>query len=262
MFGKKQTEPTIEQRTAELAQQDKELKADTAEDRSEEAAYEAADKELDSAEKAYPLVLKDPYATPDDIARASKRCHTGRDLKVKTSTTLAAGRLRRGDLLARGQELGLRGNDLAKDRARLAHRANRALAMPHMLALEALEREQHRIVAEAPAGTGLVPCGFVQGVFSPAVTSLGPESPKSIFRHDVLRTIAVAYPDLVAEALPAEETADILAAIERDRAKGVILFAARISDWQFAGGWKQGKITADEHKTYLGGRLRREHHDL
>lgn len=253
-------------KSEELAAQNQALSTDAAERRRLEGAKNQATAAYQQARDSHNRLLNDVDAnidaTDDDRAKAAKSHKNARGAMAKAVAALAAHETATGDLTERAQKLGARGHDLAKDRARLAHRAIVEKKLRVALQLEALEAEEHRIVAEAPAGTNLVPCTFVRGIFRPVVTGLGPDCPKAIFRDDVIRSIAAIYPDLVTEALPADEAGGIFAAIERDCQKGIIRFAATAVDWQPAGGWHQGRITADEMKSYLSGRLRREHHDL
>jgi hypothetical protein len=82
-------------------------------------------------------------------------------------------------------------------------------------------------------GAGLAAVGFPSGTFTSAQTAYGR---KCVFRHEVLRAIAVAYADILSELLPAAEVAEVRAGIEADRARGAVYFAGQ-NHWHAPGLW-------------------------
>src|ERR1017187_2028261 len=268
MFGKKEPTNELDQRAAELAQRPQALASDASERRRLESAKSQATAARERAHADLAGIINDAMrfaTTPEVELQAAKTALVSTtQAMTQAAAKLAAHEREHGDLGAIAEELGRDENLLEQARVQAAHRAIVERKLQAALEVEALESEEHRLVREAyrkwPDGAALVPCTFVAGVFTAAETTLGPDAPKSIFRHDVLRSIAVAHPEVLAAVLPSEEAAAILAAIEADRAKSVIRFANPAIGWSIAGTWHVGGIAAEELLNYLRGPLRRKAH--
>ena len=151
---------------------------------------------------------------------------------------------------------------LARKAAR--YEASVARAVRAGLELESAESEQRRCFLDlsetCPDDARPIPCMFPLGIFAATDVNLGPDAPKSIFRSGVLASVAVAFPETLAELLPAEEAAAIFAAIEKDRERGVLHFPGRSIHWILAGGAHSGGLSASELRNYFrAGPIRREH---
>jgi hypothetical protein len=273
MFGlkKQPTEQTsgLDAREAELAQQHQALADDAAERRRLDAAKVQAAAAYQQARDLHSRMLSDPDTnidalTDSDRAEAAKSHKATRDAVAKAAAELTAHEAATGDLEARARELSVQARALEQERVQIAHKAVVARKLRAALALEAIEQEESRLVRDAyarwPDGLGLAPCDFPAGVFVAVETNLGDR--KSIFRDDVLKAIAVTYPEVLQEVLPAAEAGAIIAGIERDRTRGVIHFAQQTLAWTMAGGWHTGGIAPEEMQNYYLGAIRRQQHGL
>jgi len=233
------------------------LEADGAEDRREDAADKMADAEIDSARKACDKILNDPdtraAAAPDDIERALARLRTAKDLKVKTSTTLAAGRLKRGDLKARGQILGQEGRYAKAQCADGANQKDMAVFLRGISeATGASARmDQRRLAALAqqpeaevlPDGRmiekayGLVDVGFPEGFLSPVSTAV---EVRSAWADHVLPAVARKYPQILVEVIGEQGSAIIAKVQADDAAKKPRWYAVGCPSWNVYPGRKLG----------------------
>jgi hypothetical protein len=266
------TEPLNEfdQRDAALAQKTEELTALAVERRRLKDAAQAATGARERAHAALGGTITDPmkFATTPDAELQAMRLTLVSSAKAEAqaAAAFAAHEETHGDLAVRGKEIASLIDHLDREKVVQAAQAVAVEKVRKALEVVALELKEHQLLSDAyarwPDGAGLVPCTFPAGVFTASETNLGPNAPRSIFQDDVLRTFAVAYPGVLAQVVPAEEAAAILAGIESVRVKGVIRFAGRKTDWQTSGGWHSGGISAEELKNFLRGPLRREHHGL
>jgi hypothetical protein len=260
----------LDRREAELAQQHQALADDASERRRLDGANVQAAAAYQQARDLHSRILNDPdtnidATTDSDRAEAAKSHKSARDAAAEASAAFTAHEAATGDLDARARALSSRARVLEQTRVEAAHKAIVKRKVRAALELEAIELEEHRLVqgayAKWPDGLGLVPCTFPVGVFSAAETSIG-DAKRSVFRDDVVRTVGVVYPELLSDLLPAEEATAVLAAIEQQRARGVIYFAGRAIHWTMAGGWHTGGIAVGELKNFLRGAIRRQHHGI
>jgi hypothetical protein len=260
------TEPTGPDPFAEFAEQDAEhereraaIDADTAEDRREEAAENAAIIEFESGRDAYPKLVNDPDATPEDIAAARKRFQTARDAKNQTAAARAAGQLKRGDLKARREALDQAKRALDVEKAQAGYLVDIAAYAEAFYQAAQCEQRVYQRLRSAPPDAGLVPVTCPVGIFRPMDSPDGRKI--SIFRDDFLKALALAYPEVLPKAIPDKDlVAQLLAEVEAWRAKGskTLSFAGRPL-WHQVGGWSTGGI---DELDLLCGRTRRELHGL
>jgi hypothetical protein len=267
----KTAEPNAEldRRAAELEQQHQALTDDAARLRSltdadgrakaiHQEAHDLADRLSNDVDAAL-------EATEDDRTRAAQAHRAAHQAMAKAVADLAAHIQAIGDMDARARDLSAQAQALEQARAQAAHKAVVARKLRAALELEVIEQEEYRLVRDAyskwPDGLSLIPCTFPEGVFSPAATNLG-DAKRSIFRDDLLQTVGLVYPELLAGLLPADEVTAVQAAISRDCTKGVAHFAQRTIGWSMIGGFHSGGIAVEELKNYLRARNRREHHGI
>ena len=266
----KKTEPDpFADRGAEQKREGAEIGAIDTQTRQLEAAVQAAVAPRERAHAALSRVQSNPSifarTSTAEIDALKRAVVETEDAEAKATAELSAHNQKYSDLPGRRQALDEARQALAVERVRAAHRSIVERKVLAALSVEALEKEEREIVRGAfdrwDDGAGLVPTTFPLGVFTPTDTSLGPDAPKSIFRHDILHALAVSYGDLLSKLLPAEEAAEILAAVEADRARGLVRFAGRCVHWNttYRPG---GEIPLEGLKDHYRGQLRRQHHGI
>jgi|ERR1035437_3998157 hypothetical protein len=262
MFGKK-TEPNeFDQRDAELETEDVEIKAIVARAVQLDAALQPA-----VVLRAH-AALSRVQSNPSIFARTStaemdalkKAVVEAEDTEAKATAEIAAHNAKHSDLPARRQALHEAEQALAIDRAQAVYLVHGAELLEALNHAAECEQKVYQDLRNAPPDAGLVPLTFPAGIFRSVMSPYGQQ--QSIFRDDFLRTVAMAYPEML-RALPDDLATQLHAEVEAWRAKGTgtIYFAARPT-WLMAGGWHAGGVKRADELGLLCGRIRRELHDL
>ena len=270
MFGKKTTEPTKEldqfdQRDAELETEDVEIKAIVARAVQLDAAAQAAVARRERAHAALSRVQSSPSifarTSTGELDALKRAVVEAEDAEARDTAEIAAHNAKHSDLPARRQALHEAEQALAIDRSQavyLVHGAELLEALDHAAECE---QKVYQDLRNAPPDAGLVPITFPAGIFRSVMSPYGQQ--QSIFRDDFLRTIAMAYPEMLRGLADQDLASALLAEVEAWRAKGTgtIYFAARPT-WTMAGGWHAGGVKRADELGLLCGRIRRELHAL
>jgi len=96
------------------------------------------------------------------------------------------------------------------------------------LRLEALELEEHQLSKRASKGD-LLPLTFPAGVFVPSA-QIQEGVPRSIFRDDFLKMVALVHPEMIPALLPADQAAAVFQGIDTDYKRNT-LFVAGHAVW-------------------------------
>jgi hypothetical protein len=235
----------LAERVAELEQQRQALAGDHAERRRLQAADKQAQAAYQEARSAHSRILTDAdaniEATAEDHAKAASSHKAARDLAFNSGTELSVHVELHGDLDARARKISAENELLAQARAQAEHQAITKQKIPLLLQLEALELQEHELLkrayntwpkddGEIARGAALPALTFPEAVFIPAAV-FDNGVPKSIFRDDYLKMVAVSYPDLLG-LLPEDQAAAVTEKLTEDYRRNTTLFAGR-AVWHF-----------------------------
>src|ERR1022692_1146731 len=234
MFGRKTESEANEfdQRAAELEREGVAIAAINARAGQLDAAAQAAVAAQGRAHATLAGIIGDPmtYATtPAAELEAAKQALMARaKAATQAAAELAAHNEKYADLPARQQALHDATHKLAVEKAQVGYEADMTEFAKALFQAAECERKVHQDLQDAPAGASLIPVTAPAGIFRPMKSPDGRDL--SVYRDSCLKSIAMAYPEVLLKALPDEDlVSELLAEVEAWRASGsgVLLLAGQ-----------------------------------
>ena len=263
---KSATPPEPDQFAEQEAEQARETSAITViddETRRLDAAAQAATAAQQRAHAALAGIIGDAMsyaiASDEELTVAKRGLVSAAKGATQAAEALAAHNAKHQDLPGRRQKLHDAKQALDVEKAQAGYLVDVAEWVQALFEAAQCEWKVFQRLQNAPPNAKLIPVTAPAGTFRPMAAADGRQL--SIYRDDVLKAVALAYPEVLLKALPDENlAAQLLAEVEAWRGRGskVLSFGGQ-PKWHQAGGFSTAGI---DELDLLCGRTRRELHGL